>query len=368
MNGASHDAHNSSKMFITVSTANMLSNALQRRDSCNTGITSKNNQTSTTTSPGNLPDNDTTNPNLLPRVQYNVFYIVSCTIFDESGENVLLVQEAKLSCRGKYYLPAGKMEPDETIVQAVQREVKEEAGVGVEVISLVSIQEQGARWLRFNFIGRVGNQAQLKSVPDSESLCAEWIPVSNFYDLNKRNRCEHFARRIRCHDIVPIIVDAHCIFQQLLPSKKFYHVLPSSTFKYSKISIRLVLMHGTRSFVATAKQPFVLPELVIPIRPTVEQPISERIVQYIGTFIGSWEANFKRTLQLQGVLGIEHSGRSGCDGMRVDLLFKLGHVEGRVIPPLLGDKFIWVRQEGPDELVDTVLAADNYLPAFQCLL
>lgn len=32
------------------------------------------------------------------------------------GGKVLLVQEAKPSCRGKWYLPAGRMEKNETIV------------------------------------------------------------------------------------------------------------------------------------------------------------------------------------------------------------------------------------------------------------
>lgn len=32
------------------------------------------------------------------------------------GDKVLLIQEAKPSCSGDWYLPAGRMEPDETIV------------------------------------------------------------------------------------------------------------------------------------------------------------------------------------------------------------------------------------------------------------
>jgi 8-oxo-dGDP phosphatase len=34
-----------------------------------------------------------------------------------------MVQEAKASCRGKWYLPAGRMERNESIVDAVKREV-----------------------------------------------------------------------------------------------------------------------------------------------------------------------------------------------------------------------------------------------------
>ena len=45
---------------------------------------------------------------------YNVCYIV-CGVVVE-GDKVLMVQEAKPSCRGQWYLPAGRMEKDETIV------------------------------------------------------------------------------------------------------------------------------------------------------------------------------------------------------------------------------------------------------------
>ena len=47
----------------------------------------------------------------------NVTYIVAAVVMD--GDKVLLVQEAKLSCRGLWYLPAGRMERDETIVVRV---------------------------------------------------------------------------------------------------------------------------------------------------------------------------------------------------------------------------------------------------------
>ena len=45
-------------------------------------------------------------------------YIVAAVLFD--GEKLLLIQEAKPSCRGMWYLPAGRMEPNETIVVSLQ--------------------------------------------------------------------------------------------------------------------------------------------------------------------------------------------------------------------------------------------------------
>ena len=48
-----------------------------------------------------------------------------------------MMQEAKSSCAGQWYLPAGKMEPGEDIVEAAVREVKEETGLDFQVSSLL---------------------------------------------------------------------------------------------------------------------------------------------------------------------------------------------------------------------------------------
>jgi 8-oxo-dGDP phosphatase len=51
-----------------------------------------------------------------------VCYIVAAVLINESGD-VLMMQEAKRSCAGQWYLPAGHIEAGETIQQAVEREV-----------------------------------------------------------------------------------------------------------------------------------------------------------------------------------------------------------------------------------------------------
>ena len=66
-----------------------------------------------------------------------------------------MVQEAKENCYKQWYLPAGRMEEGESIVEAMRREVKEEAGFDCKPITLVLVQEQGPQWIRFVFLAEI---------------------------------------------------------------------------------------------------------------------------------------------------------------------------------------------------------------------
>ncbi len=57
----------------------------------------------------------------------------------KKDDKYLLVQEAKEKCRGKWNLPAGRLEPKETIVEGAKREVFEECGYEVELTGIIQI-------------------------------------------------------------------------------------------------------------------------------------------------------------------------------------------------------------------------------------
>ena len=59
-------------------------------------------------------------------------------------------QEAKSSCAGQWYLPAGRMEPGEDIIEAAKREVLEETGIHFEPSTLLLVESAG----RFRFSRR----------------------------------------------------------------------------------------------------------------------------------------------------------------------------------------------------------------------
>ncbi|KAI6171569.1 Nudix hydrolase domain-containing protein [Aphelenchoides bicaudatus] len=114
------------------------------------------------------------------RVYDNVTYIVVGVVLRERDGKVemLLMQEAKKKCRGKWYIPAGHVEPGETIEEAVKRELQEETGFEGQVEHLLSIEVKGSGWYRMSYFCEIAG-GQLKTEPDQESLSAEWFDVDD---------------------------------------------------------------------------------------------------------------------------------------------------------------------------------------------
>ena len=66
---------------------------------------------------------------------------VGSAVIVMDGENVLLGRRAKDPNRGKWVIPGGKIEPFETISDAARRELREETGLEIEVVSQLGVFE-----------------------------------------------------------------------------------------------------------------------------------------------------------------------------------------------------------------------------------
>lgn len=104
------------------------------------------------------------------------------------GDEFLVVQEAKHGER--WYLPAGRVEPGETFVQAAERETLEEAGIPIKAEGILRIEHtptiRGNARVRAVLLARPASDAPPKSVPDTESLGARWVRVGDLGGMPMR--------------------------------------------------------------------------------------------------------------------------------------------------------------------------------------
>ncbi|XP_014259150.1 8-oxo-dGDP phosphatase NUDT18 [Cimex lectularius] len=161
----------------------------------------------------------------VPVIKENVTYIVMGVLFNSEGD-VLLMQEAKRSCAGQWYLPAGRMERDETIEEALKREVLEETGLVMRPTSLIMIECASKAWFRFVLTGTVvSGTLKTPAQADAESLQAKWVK-----DISEMS--------LRANDILPIIERGRSFLKKQEPQHS--EILPSLK-THSKLLLRLIV-------------------------------------------------------------------------------------------------------------------------------
>ncbi|XP_064473053.1 8-oxo-dGDP phosphatase NUDT18-like isoform X2 [Ornithodoros turicata] len=165
-------------------------------------------------------------PDYKPIVKKSVTYIVAAVAVNEKGE-VLMMQEAKSSCAGTWYLPAGRMELGENILDAVKREVNEETGLDFEPTSLLMVESAQGQWYRFVFVGNIlGGELKTVARADSESLQASWID-----DISQLS--------LRCKDILPVIERAR-LYHQTQHSEPWHPPTLPVIRPHEKLYLRIV--------------------------------------------------------------------------------------------------------------------------------
>lgn len=124
----------------------------------------------------------------VPVCQKTVTYIVAAVIFNEHDE-VLMMQEAKTSCMEKWYLPAGRVEPSENLINAVKREVLEETGLLMDPKTLLMVECASGSWFRFSMTGKIiGGTLKTRDQSNEESLQANWYTAESLQSLPLRSK------------------------------------------------------------------------------------------------------------------------------------------------------------------------------------
>jgi phosphatase NudJ len=115
------------------------------------------------------------------------FYVV---VVVRLGHRFLLVHERGFG--ESWYLPAGRVEPGETLTAAAFRETVEEAGVGVALEGILGVdfeaRADGSVRERVIFLARPVDDAPTKQIPDEESLGAGWFTLDEVRALELRGQ------------------------------------------------------------------------------------------------------------------------------------------------------------------------------------
>ncbi len=144
-------------------------------------------------------------------------YAVVLVLVEQDGRYVL-VQEAEPERGDPWFIPAGSVEPGESIVQAAKREVLEESGLIIEPRHLLRIEHIIPRgqnrehpapelW-RFVIIAEATG-GRLKAISDEHSLQAQWFRPEQLNGL-----------KLRGHEIVEYI-EMHRRGEPLLPIEAY---------------------------------------------------------------------------------------------------------------------------------------------------
>ncbi|XP_054853918.1 8-oxo-dGDP phosphatase NUDT18 [Eublepharis macularius] len=263
-------------------------------------------------------------------------YVVMAVLLNEKKE-VLVMQEAKPECHGMWYLPAGRMEPRETIAEAMQREVKEETGLECQPLTLLAVEERGPVWLRFVFLAKPtgGTLKSLKDA-DAESLQAQW------WDRKS-------ALPLRARDILPLI-DLALQYQSdpchppTLPTE-----LPCAVICQRLLAIftdsngALWVLLGRESF----------PHLPIAVSSLSPSQLGRGLLVAVHQFLQECLLLPRVVVQVQGLLGLEHLGKDPgqSDGICLNTVLTIGDTDqcSKEKPPELRSKaFFWWKVKDED--------------------
>ena len=117
------------------------------------------------------------------------------------NDKILLIQEGKQNCYGKWNVPSGHLEENEDILSGAAREVREETGLNVEPVRLVGIynnQFEGNNSIQFTFLAEIKELKEL-IFDHQEIVDAKWVNIDEVlsYDLRDEKYVRDALSKIR---------------------------------------------------------------------------------------------------------------------------------------------------------------------------
>jgi 8-oxo-dGTP diphosphatase len=121
---------------------------------------------------------------------------VGAFVFDREGR-VLLVQRAKDPGKGLWTVPGGRLEPRETLAQAVAREVREETGLVVEVGALACVVERMGDDFHFVILDYLARVIGGELAAASDASAAKFVTDDELQQLRLTDELMPLVERAR---------------------------------------------------------------------------------------------------------------------------------------------------------------------------
>ena len=118
----------------------------------------------------------------------NISVTTDCVIFCKTGNDrkVLLVLRKSDPYKGKWALPGGFLEEEETLEAGAKRELQEETGLKINNLKQLTAfgtpgRDPRGRTISIPFIGEVASEEKVKGADDATD--ARWFSLDNLPDL-----------------------------------------------------------------------------------------------------------------------------------------------------------------------------------------
>jgi 8-oxo-dGTP diphosphatase len=102
-------------------------------------------------------------------------------------KQILLIQRNQPPAMGFWSIPGGKLEAGESLIEACQREIKEETGLETEVKNIVAVVErriEGFHYVIIDYLALLVDEENSQPIAQSDVSEARWVSLEHLVDYN----------------------------------------------------------------------------------------------------------------------------------------------------------------------------------------